>query len=95
MTPIAEVIRSTLGFPSKKLELHGGFPLIDNDELGIANDESVMKSSSAPGVLGDLFEDGGVGLQTFDGFGDVGNREVNDGCDAHIATSDQLVDYPN
>ena len=67
----------------ESLELLCGFPLIDHDELGGASDESVMKNSSALGVLSDLFEESGVGLQTLDGFGDVGNREVNDGCDTH------------
>ena len=76
-------------------ELLCGFPLIDDDELVGASDESVMKNSSALGVLGDLFEERSVCLQTFDGFVDVGNREVNDGCDTHVDTSDRLVDHPD
>jgi len=54
-----------------------------------------MEDSSTLGVLGDLFEERGVGLQSLDGFGDVGTREVDDSCDAHIETSDHLVDHPS
>jgi hypothetical protein len=54
-----------------------------------------MKNSSALGVLSYLFEERGVGLQTLDGFGDVGNRKVSDDSDTHVDTSYQLVDHPN
>jgi hypothetical protein len=54
-----------------------------------------MKNSSALGVLSDLFEERGVGLQTLDSFGDVANREVSDDGDTHVDTSYQSVDHPS
>jgi hypothetical protein len=71
LTPIAVETRSHLRAPlEESLELLCGFPFNDDDELGGASDEAVMKNPSALGVLSDLLVERDVGLQALDGFGE-------------------------
>ena len=55
----------------------------------------MTENSSALGVLSDLFEERGIGLQALDGFGDISNRKVSDNSDTHVDTSCHLVDRPH